>query len=173
MPLAQIIFFGHTDYRRRADAIVVFGARAYADGRPSDALADRTLTAVELYRKGLAARLIFSGGPGDGEVTEAQAMRLLALRHGVPDDAIVLDDAGLNTDATVVNTGAWLPAGSRVLAVSHAWHLPRVKLRFASAGIDCYTVPADERGKPLRKTPLLMLREVPAFWVYFLRTIVD
>ena len=31
-PLAQMLCFGGTDYRRRADAIVVFGARTYADG---------------------------------------------------------------------------------------------------------------------------------------------
>jgi vancomycin permeability regulator SanA len=172
-PLAQIAFFGHTDYRRRADAVVVFGARVYPDGRASDALADRTLTAIELYRQDLAPRLIFSGGPGDGTTTEAQAMRALARAHDIPNQVITLDEAGLNTDATVVNTGASLSQGSTVLAVSHAWHLPRVKLRFASEGIRCYTVPADERGKPLRKTPLLMLREVPAFWVYFLRTVIS
>jgi uncharacterized SAM-binding protein YcdF (DUF218 family) len=99
-------------------------------------------------------------------------MRTLALEHGIPEEAITLDEAGVNTDATVVNTQTSLSAGSSVLAVSHAWHLPRVKLRFASEGIDCYTVPANQRGRPLRKTPLLMLREVPAFWVYFLRSIV-
>ena len=32
-PLAQMLFFGTTDYRRPADAAVVFGARVYADGR--------------------------------------------------------------------------------------------------------------------------------------------
>src|SRR5205823_2607480 len=61
-PLAQMWFFGETDYRRRADAAVVFGARAYADGRASPVLADRVTTACELYRAGLVPKLIFSGG---------------------------------------------------------------------------------------------------------------
>jgi hypothetical protein len=65
-PLAQMFCFGKTDYRRPADAIVVLGARAYADGRPSQALADRVRTACRLYHDGLARTLIFSGGPGDG-----------------------------------------------------------------------------------------------------------
>src|SRR5205823_1865729 len=52
MPLAQMVCFGNTDYRRPADAIVVFGAKAYADGTPSWALADRVRTGVELYQKG-------------------------------------------------------------------------------------------------------------------------
>ena len=51
-PLAQMFFFGKTDYRRPADAAVVLGARVYADGRLSDALADRVRTACQLYRDG-------------------------------------------------------------------------------------------------------------------------
>src|ERR1051326_3548310 len=45
-PIAQIATFGTTDYRRPADVIVVFGAKVYADGTPSDALADRVRTAL-------------------------------------------------------------------------------------------------------------------------------
>ncbi|MCU1228967.1 MAG: SanA protein, partial [Acidobacteria bacterium] len=64
-PIAQIALFGLTDYRRRADLIVVFGAHAFANGAPSRAVADRIDTGVELYRAGLAPRILFSGGPGD------------------------------------------------------------------------------------------------------------
>jgi hypothetical protein len=71
-PLAQMLFFGNTDYRRPADAVVVFGARTYKDGRLSDALEDRVRTACELYRIGLARRLVLSGGPGDGAVHETE-----------------------------------------------------------------------------------------------------
>jgi hypothetical protein len=74
-PLLQVFCFGKTDYRRSADAIVVLGARAYASGKPSDALADRVRTACELYKEGLAPKLIFSGGPGDGAVHETEAMK--------------------------------------------------------------------------------------------------
>ena len=52
-PLAQMWFFGKTDYRRSADVIVVPGARVYSDGTLSQALADRVRTACELYQHGL------------------------------------------------------------------------------------------------------------------------
>jgi len=55
--------FGQTDYRRPADAVVVFGCRAYADGRPSDALADRVNTAIALYQDGYADRRSCPAGP--------------------------------------------------------------------------------------------------------------
>jgi len=57
--LAQLGTYGCTDYRRPADAIVVFGAGVRLDGRPSDALRFRTRTACMLYKEGLAPKLVF------------------------------------------------------------------------------------------------------------------
>ncbi|MBE7463875.1 MAG: YdcF family protein [Planctomycetes bacterium] len=168
-PLVQMYCFGRTDYRRPADAVVVLGARAYADGRCSDALADRVLTGCRLYKEGLVAKLIFSGGPGDGTIHETEAMRRLALSTGIPDHAILLDAQGVDTRATAqrVRELARVHGFRRVLAVSHAYHLPRVKLAFADAGAEVFTVPAEERCT-LAKLPILMAREVAAFWYYLL-----
>ncbi len=164
-PLAQMYCFGKTDYRRKADAIVVFGARTYADGTPSQALADRVRTAVELYHDHLAQFLIFSGGPGEGPTSEPQAMRTLALSLKVPDSAILLDEQGLNTDLTVSNTVTLFRARhfTSILAVSHFYHLPRVKMTYTRALhsdastktpiITVYTVPAKESA-PLVAMPL-------------------
>ena len=164
--LSQILIFGVTDYRRPADAIVVLGARVYADGTPSLALADRVATGASLYHQGLAPRLIMSGGPGDGTITEAQAMATYAVQLGVPRDAILLDEHGVNTGATARNIGAALAPGTRVLAVSHAYHLARVKLAFQQRGVTAYTVPAKE-SRTLMKWPLFVAREVAALGVYF------
>jgi len=80
-PLAQIGFFGTTDYRRPADAAVVLGARVYASGQPSPLLADRIATAVELYRSGLVGTLVMSGGDGADGFNEAAVMRDQAERR--------------------------------------------------------------------------------------------
>ena len=179
-PLAQMFCFGKTDYRRHADAIVVFGARTYGDGTPSFVLADRTRTAVSLYKQGLAPKLIFSGGPGDGATSEPQAMRTLARSMGVPDSAIVLDEYGLNTDATVADT---VPIFEQlhcktVIAVSHFYHLPRVKLAYTRrlsadrANVEIVTVPAVD-PRPLRAMPFYIAREVPAIWTYYFRPLFD
>jgi uncharacterized SAM-binding protein YcdF (DUF218 family) len=169
-PVAQMLCFGWTDYRRPADAIVVFGARAYADGRMSTALHDRARTGVDLYQAGLAPLLVFSGGPGDGDVHETEAMRRYAVARGVPEAAIVRDEDGLSTQHTVDNTAPrFLQDGqTRVLAVSQFFHLPRIKLAYLRAGIDVYTVPA-EPSAPLYGLPWFMLREVGGFWFYYLR----
>jgi len=169
-PLLQMAFFGTTDYRRPAEAIVVFGAQVHEDGRPSTSLVERVQTAVDLFRQGYASTLIVSGGRGTGGVHEADAMRDLAIAGGVPADAIVLDRHGVNTQATVLDTIALLSeSGSRrVLAVSHFYHLARIKLAYASQGLDVYTVPT-ERTRWLVQLPYIIAREIPAFWVYCLR----
>ncbi|MEN8150226.1 MAG: YdcF family protein, partial [Planctomycetota bacterium] len=168
-PLLQIAFFGSTDYRRPADAVVVFGAKAYADGTPSRALSDRVLTGVALWREGLAPRLVFSGGPGDGEVHETECMRRQAVSLGVPDDVILLDPEGLCTADTARNTArmARERGWSGVLAVSQAFHLPRIKMAFRRVGLTAWTVPAVET-RPLRSKPYLMAREVAAYWAYWI-----
>lgn len=187
-PLAQIVFFGQTDYRREAAAAVVFGAQAYEDGRPSASLMDRMSTAIGLYRSGMVRRLVVSGGVGKSRVNEAHVMRDLAVEAGIPREDVLVDGEGVSTLATVLNTAALLgrPAAGRsaeadvtvsadgeqptVLAVSHFYHLPRIKLAFARAGLDVLTVPA--RGpRPIARTPALVVREIPAFWAYFLRAV--
>ena len=169
-PLLGIMFFGTTDYRRPADVAVVFGARAYADGRPSDALADRVRTACELYHQGLVGKLVFSGGPGDGPVHEAECMRRVARQAGVPSGAILLDPNGLNTRATVRNSSQLMDSlgATRVIAVSHGYHLPRIKMCYQRHGIEVYTVAATQ-ARTLRAMPLLVAREVVAAWAYYFR----
>jgi len=169
-PLAEMLCFGKTDYRRPADVAVVLGCRVYADGRPSDALKDRVRTACQLYRDGLARKLLFSGGPGDGVIPETEAMRRMALQLGVKAEDILLDDQGLNTQATVRNSKPVFSAlnASRILVVSHFYHLPRIKLAYQRAGLEVYTVPARE-SYLLRQMPYNMAREVAALWVYYVR----
>jgi uncharacterized SAM-binding protein YcdF (DUF218 family) len=171
-PVLQIGFFGTTDYRRPAAAAVVFGARVYASGAPSPLLADRIASAVELYRAGLVPVLIMSGGNGADGYNEAVVMRERAIAAGVPPDAVLLDETGITTEATVDHALALLAGRDSdargLIAVSQAYHLPRIQLAFSGAGIDVLTVPAID-PIPISEMPLLIAREIPAFWLYYLR----
>jgi vancomycin permeability regulator SanA len=172
-PLAQIVCFGETDYRRPADVAVVFGAHVYADGTPSPVLADRVKTACQLYRDGFVKKLIFSGGPGDGSVHETEAMRRLALRLGVNPADILTDTAGHNSQATVNDTIPLFTRlhAHRVIVVSHFYHLPRIKMAYQRAGWDVYTVPARETH--FAGTPYMLAREVAALWAYYFHPLVS
>jgi vancomycin permeability regulator SanA len=169
-PLAQQVFFGKTTYVHPAQVAVVFGAQVHGNGRPSTSLVDRVRTAAGLYKTGLAGKLFLSGAQGPGEpVNETTAMRALAIGFGVPAGAIALDPTGFNTEATVNDTVPALRAGGyrSVAVVSDFFHLPRVKLAYQRAGIDVTTVPSQAHRIP--QTSRLVLREIPAFWVYYLR----
>lgn len=167
-PLAQVALFGTTDYRRPADAAVVLGARAYANGGLSQTLEDRVRTAVDLYRAGLVDTLVMSGGVGESGTDETVAMRDRAVALGVPPSAIMRDPGGVNTDATVADTvpifreRGW----RRVLAVSQFYHLPRIKMAYRAAGVDVQTVPATG-DRYIGATPVQALREVGGFWAYW------
>ncbi|WP_169853275.1 YdcF family protein [Anaerohalosphaera lusitana] len=167
--VGQMVCFGSTDYRRHADAAVVFGARAYADGSCSQALSDRVVTACKLYKANLCDVLIFSGGPGDGDVHETEAMKRLAVQLGVKEDHILLDRNGLNTRMTVANTVKMSQAYGydEIMAVSHFYHLPRIKMSFQRAGFDVYTVPA-RHTHGLRDMPFYMAREMAAMLYYYI-----
>ena len=77
------------------------GAAQY-DGRPSPVFAARLDHAIELYRAGLAPRLIVTGGKADGDrTTEAATGRAYAIARGVPRDAILVEDQSRTTFASI------------------------------------------------------------------------
>jgi uncharacterized SAM-binding protein YcdF (DUF218 family) len=154
--LFHLFSFGATDYARPAQAIVVFGAGVTADGRPSLALFDRVRHGVRLFQASQAPALVLSGGPD-----EAPVMRALAIRYGVPDQAIELDPEGLNSHATLRNL-----RHRRVLAVSHYYHLARIKLTARRMGIACVTAPCP-MSRRLVHEPWYVARECAAFVAYY------
>jgi uncharacterized SAM-binding protein YcdF (DUF218 family) len=130
-----------------ADAIVVFGSKVQADGTPSGSLLDRTESACRLWRSGVAPLLVLSGGRGAGApVSEPAAMKAIAVARGVPEAAIVLDEEGVSTSATIGNAAAMARerGWSRVVAVSHDYHCARIRLLGARAGLAVRTSPARE-----------------------------
>jgi uncharacterized SAM-binding protein YcdF (DUF218 family) len=155
--LLHLFSFGATDYARPAEAIVVFGAGVTADGRPSLALADRVAHGVDLFRaKKIAPRLVLSGGP-----EEVPVMRRLALEAGVPEAALTLDPEGVNTWATLRNLRE-----KRIVAVSHYYHLARIKLAAHRLGLSCATAPC-AMTRRLQREPWYVARECAAFVSYY------
>src|SRR3569833_3689897 len=63
MSLIGVLFWERRDMARPAAAIVVLGAAQY-DATPSPVLRARLDHAIDLFRRGLAPRIIFTGGGG-------------------------------------------------------------------------------------------------------------
>ena len=171
-PVAQVFFFGKTDYRRPADVVVVFGAQVHGSGVASTSLNDRMTTAIQLYKDHLVKRLLVSGGVGESGFNEAIVMRDIAVKAGVPARDVAVDSNGVSTNATVTDTVPFFGGDgwTRILAVSQFYHLPRIKLAYQRAGWNVLTVPAGT-SSPIPQTPYSVVREIPAFWVYYLEAV--
>src|SRR5439155_8645205 len=91
------------DEAQRADIIVVLGAAEYR-GKPSPVLRARLDHALDLYKKGLAPRILTTGGAGlDPVYTEGTVGRSYLVSQGVPSEAIMVEPEG---ESTVYSTAA-------------------------------------------------------------------
>ena len=160
------------DERRAADAIVVMGAAQY-DGRPSPLFAARLDHAIELFHDGVAPRLIVTGGKREGDrTTEAASARDYAVRHDVPEDAILLEDTSRTTLQSIrgVRTLMHEEGLESAVFVSDPSHMLRVLRMAADVRIDAYGSPT--RTSPLERDPAgridATLHELGALGVYFL-----
>lgn len=124
----QVISASRLDQREDVDAIVVLGAAQY-DGTPSPALAHRLDRALELYRDGLAPRIVLTGAKQSGDrFTEAYAGYRYLIERGVPESALTIVDQGASTYESLAATHRVLRSdgADRVLLVTDPYHNRRV-----------------------------------------------
>lgn len=76
---------------------LVLGAGVRPDGSPSRMLAERVQAGVDLYMRGQVQKLLMTGDNSRVEYNEVEAMKLYAVKQGVPADDITLDYAGFRT----------------------------------------------------------------------------
>ena len=170
LPLVRMVTFGASRYERSADCAVVFGARVWDDGSPSLALADRVDEGVRLYRAGKVKLLLMSGAIDErNHHSEPRVMMQRAVAAGVPPEAILLDEGGIDTASTVRSAGRLVrAAGLRdALVVTHYYHEPRAKMLLDRQGVRAYTIPA-HMSRHLGKEPWFLVREVLAWYHSFL-----
>lgn len=154
---------------RAADVAVVLGNTVYRDGSPSPRLAARLGTALRLYGQGRCKVVFVSGGTGASGQNEAASMRAWLVRHGIPADRIVEDDAGINTWATARHASDFMRRRglASAVVVTQYFHLPRAMLALGRFGITKVTgaYPRFWESRDLYS----IVREVPAFVWYAVR----
>lgn len=135
-----------------ADVIVVLGAAQYA-GRPSPVLKARLDHAVQLYKDGMAPRVLFTGGRREGDaVSEAVAGQRYSVKHGIPLKAIMLEGTSRTTLASIRGAAQLLrpdtlPTPPRVILVSDPFHMLRLTLLARLYGL--HPFPSPTRTSPI------------------------
>lgn len=81
----------------RFDAIIVLGSPADSDGNPKPAQLARVTEAVEEYKRGVAPRLILTGGAAHNQFVEARVMERSAQAQGIPESALFIEPEARDT----------------------------------------------------------------------------
>ena len=123
---------GNTDLDR-FDAIIVLGNPADSDGNPTPTQLARVTEAVHEYERGVAPRLILTGGSAKNQYVEARVMARTAEAQGIPESAIFIEPEAKDTiqnacySVRIMKAHDWNSAE----VVSSPSHLPRAGLIFS------------------------------------------
>lgn len=157
--LLLVIRASRRDEAEPAAAIVVLGAAQY-NGRPSPVFRERLNHAADLFHRGIAPRVVLTGGVGEGDtVSEAVvAQRYLAEVRNLPDSALVVVAAGRSSDASLRAATAALGGQRQVVLVSDGFHLLRLGIIARRLGL----VPL---GSPAPNSPIRRSRRREALYI--------
>jgi uncharacterized SAM-binding protein YcdF (DUF218 family) len=117
----------------RFDVIVVLGATADSDGNSTPTQLARVTEAVHEYERGVAPRLILTGGAVLNRFVEARVMARAAQAQGIPESAIFVEPEARDTiqnacyAVRIMKAHGWRSAE----VVSSPSHLPRAGLIFS------------------------------------------
>jgi uncharacterized SAM-binding protein YcdF (DUF218 family) len=144
---------------RQAQAIVVLGGGRYREAPEygGDTTGEATLLrlryAAKLHRESRLPILVTGGKPDGGGASEAETMRE-ALIHdfGVPVRWVEGASDDTRQNARLSAEQLKRDGVSRVLLVTHSWHMPRAVRSFATAGLAVTPAPTVFHREPL--TPL-------------------
>ena len=157
--LTGVLIWAHRDTAQPSSAIVVLGAAQYV-GRPSPVLRARLDHAIDLWRRGMAPRIIFTGGFGEHDTTsEAAVAERYAIEHGVPPRAILIENTGRSTIESLRRVAALMDGepSREVILVSDPFHMLRLTVLARRYGLIPHTSPT--RTSPISSS----FRE---FWRY-------
>lgn len=119
--------------QERFDTIIVLGTPADADGNPTPTQLARVTEAVHEYERGVAPRMILTGGAAHNQYVEAAVMARTAEAQGIPASAIVVEPKAMDTIQNACFADRIMQAHGWASAeiISSASHLPRVGMIFS------------------------------------------
>ncbi|MBQ4105156.1 MAG: YdcF family protein [Clostridia bacterium] len=124
------------------DCIIVLGCLVLEDGTPSNILEDRLKTGIELYKRGVAPKIIMSGDHSSEQYNEVASMKKYAVDAGVPSEDVFMDHAGFSTYETMYRAKEIFGA-EKVVIVTQEYHLYRSVYIAEKFGMEAYGVASD------------------------------
>lgn len=119
------------------DAILVLGCEVRPDGSLSPMLKDRLDRGIELYKIGVAPKVIVSGDHGQDHYDETNAMKQYMIDNGVPSEDIFMDHAGFATYDSMYRA-KYIFGVKKCLVVTQEYHLYRAMYIGNALGMETY-----------------------------------
>ena len=163
--------YGAVDYATKSDCIIVLGA-AVQGREPSPVFEERIRHGVSLYQRGLASKILFTGGIGAGQdQSESSVGAAVAMRLGVPRDNILTEDRSHTTQQNLSEAFALMRQhGLRsAIIVSDPLHMKRALMMAEDLGMGAVSSPTPTSRYRSRRTQLgFLIRELYFFHHYFI-----
>lgn len=124
--------------RAHFDAIIVLGTPADSDGNPTPEQLARVTEGVREYERGVASKLILTGGPAHNRFVEAEVMANAAAAQGIPPSAILVETRAKDTiqnacySAHLMKMHGW----SSAEVISSPYHLARAAMIFSHTSLE-------------------------------------
>jgi uncharacterized SAM-binding protein YcdF (DUF218 family) len=131
--LARVIVSRQNTSQDRFDVLIVLGFPADDDGNPGPTEQARVNEVLREYERGVAPRIIFTGGAVHNQFVEAHVMARTAEAQGIPAGAILEDRQAMNTIENACNSVRIMRQHGWDSAeiITSRYHLPRAAMIFS------------------------------------------
>ena len=150
------------------DCMLVLGAGIINNERPTLMLKDRLEKSIELYKKGMAPKIIMSGDHSSKDHNEVIIMKNYAIERGIPSEDIFMDHAGFCTYDSIYRAKEIFGVKNMII-VTQKYHLYRSIFIANFLGVKSYGIKSDARK--YTKMPYHLIREMLARCKNFLKCI--
>ena len=151
----------------KCDVAVVLGA-AVNDNGVSEVYKQRLNHAVQLYQNADVAKIIVTGGMGDGNnFTDAYMARKYLESVGIPDNVILEEDTSTITQENLENAKKIMDENGyqTALIVSDSLHMNRAMLLAKDTGIEAFSSPTQSSAYKSMKTKIPFVARETFFYI--------
>lgn len=163
----SIVRYGKLDEKAHSDVAIVLGA-ATSGGEVSPVYRERINHSIWLYENGYVDYLFLTGGIGEGnEISDASAAKQYAIKKGVPEQAILIEEESTITEENLEYAKAIMDDHSldTAIIVSDPLHMKRAMLMANDYGIDACSSPTPTTMYRSMKTQIPFLAREVFFYI--------
>jgi|ACQI01.1.fsa_nt_gi uncharacterized SAM-binding protein YcdF (DUF218 family) len=143
---SEVMLFDAEELQNKEfDYVIVLGAAVWGN-EPSPALYNRLIAAYDFVKDKPDIKIIVCGGQGNGNITEAEAMKRFLVERGIDPSRIIKEEHSSSTFENLKYAKSKICANldrPKVLIVTSDFHLFRAKFLAKRLGFEAHGIPAE------------------------------